>query len=87
MSTKGKHNQPEGDQKTTYYVWSIIGDIVRVMPGVLINLTQVANVGLGFMNKVLTLEIYSKNNKPLRYQISLNVVPSASNTKPANKNQ
>jgi len=31
--------------------------------------------------------IYSKNNKPLRYQISLNVVPSASNTKPANKNQ
>jgi hypothetical protein len=39
------------------------------------------------MNKVLTLEIYSKNNKPLRYQISLNVVPSASNTKPANKNQ
>jgi hypothetical protein len=31
--------------------------------------------------------IYSKNNKPLRYQISLNVVPSASNTKPATKNQ
>jgi hypothetical protein len=65
----------------------IIGDIVRVMPGVLIKLTHATNVGLGFMNKVLTLEIYNKNNKPLRYQISLNVVPSASNTKPANKNQ
>jgi hypothetical protein len=57
------------------------------MPGVLIKLAYAANVGLGFMNKVLTLEIYNKNNKPLRYQISLNVVPSASNTKPANKNQ
>jgi hypothetical protein len=46
-----------------------------------------ANVELDFINKVLTLEIYCKNNKPLRYQISLNVVPSASNTKPASKNQ
>jgi hypothetical protein len=57
------------------------------MPGVLIKLTYAANVGLGFMDKVLTLEIYNKKIKPLRYQISLNVVPSASNTKPANKNQ
>jgi len=38
----------------------ILGDIVRVMPGVLIKLTHAANVGLGFMNKVLTLEIYNK---------------------------